>query len=1492
MFIYSLIRTFGCAESRLHLRKTQKNLVFHSVCTTFAPEIITKSHQDMNLRKMACLTGLLLMAASVSAADNWIDVTKQHVTNPAFDGDSSEGWAWDSNASTQAVRVECISFYSGYFNLYQTLKRLPSGHYRLSVQGFYRTSDNDAAYSAHKNGSENITAFLYAGETQKPLVSLYSASMDHNAANRCWERDGKFYPDGKEAAKAAFEEGLYWNSIEFDFDGRNLTIGVACNEYNNNNYCVLDNFKLEYSGNSEDGGKMWIDLTDRVLTNTTFDNNDQSGWFWDSDASSQKARCECMEFWSGYFNIWQTVKDLPKGKYRLSVQALYRLGDDNWACDDYKSGNDYMPAVMFAGDSEQKLLNIYSESLSYDVGGCYKNDGKYYPTSMEAARIFFDRDMYWNTMEFEAEGTINIGLRCFDAYYSNWCIFDNFILEYYGELVKVSSVEVTAEKKELIVGEYMKLTPNVQPVNATMAWVTWASDNEKAITVDNDGVVRAVGEGTATITATAIDGSGVKGSITITARRNQAKPGSLIINEIMASNVDEFVSPAFNFDGFVELYNPTDLPVEIEGLEISDPINGEGPWRVPAGASIIPAKGFGTIWFDSNDGFEWNAPFKLDVDGGSIRIADATGNILAEENYPAGMERVSYARTQDGTGEWGLTGYATPNESNSGAAFATEQLQAPVVDQPSKLFTGMVAVKVTIPAGCTLRYTTDGSLPTLTYGETSSTGRFNVKETTCFRFRLFADGKLPSRVTTRSYILNDMGYTLPVLSVVTDWDFLYNTEIGVMTTGPNGRPGNGQDANCNWNMNWERPVNFSLLNADGEMVFNQDANLEMCGGWSRAWTPHAFKLKGSKELGGDKNLLYPFFDQKPYIRNRTLQVRNGGNDNYGRFKDPSIQYMIQTSGLNIDCQSYQPVHEFINDWYVGVLNIREPNNKHYVYANYGWDEDEIDQFEMSPDSGYVQKCGTPDIYNELVDVLSPNAADANTYAEICRRLDIDAYANYMAVQFYLGNWDWPQNNVKGFRHRDNGKFRFVLFDLDGAFNTNDPFNTFFNKETYTFDQLKPASLGRIRDKIRFVTLFKNLLKNKDFCRRFVDAYCIVGGSVLEKTRVTQIVEELLNRVEPAMNIGWESASSSANSVMNGLKNRLTDATSALKNYAAFGVKNTTTQSVTLNSDTEGATLFINEQKIPTGRFTGRLFAPVKLRAQAPAGYVFQGWLTTAGTVRFTDEEITMPTGNVNLKASFRAMTDAERQDAGVTPVRINEISGANDCFIDENGKKGDWVELYNTTNEPIDVEGMYLTDNLNKPEKYQITKGNTKANTIIPAHGYLIIWCDKRETSDRGLHASFKISDDGGSMALMAADKSWKDVMDYCAHDSKVTVGRFPDGNADVYKMDVPTIAASNVKTSYVTEVEQTGGQTDIRTATQDNNGLNLCYGSGQLVLSAAAEQATVSVYTVGGQLVEEAVVTFTGGSAHLDVSHLQSGFYVARAVDNNGAQVSCKFMK
>ena len=126
----------------------------------------------MNLKRIICATSWFMAMTVMVTAQTWSDVTNRFITNPAFNDNSNAGWTWESNASTQEVRVNCISFYNGAFDLHQQLKGLPRGTYRISVQGFYRTTDNNSAYNAYKNGTEDITAYLYAGQNTQKLTSL------------------------------------------------------------------------------------------------------------------------------------------------------------------------------------------------------------------------------------------------------------------------------------------------------------------------------------------------------------------------------------------------------------------------------------------------------------------------------------------------------------------------------------------------------------------------------------------------------------------------------------------------------------------------------------------------------------------------------------------------------------------------------------------------------------------------------------------------------------------------------------------------------------------------------------------------------------------------------------------------------------------------------------------------------------------------------------------------------------------------------------------------------------------------------------------------------------------------------------------------------------------------------------------------------------------------------------------------------------------------
>ena len=369
----------------------------------------------------------------------------------------------------------------------------------------------------------------------------------------------------------------------------------------------------------------------------------------------------------------------------------------------------------------------------------------------------------------------------------------------------------------------------------------------------------------------------------------------------------------------------------------------------------------------------------------------------------------------------------------------------------------------------------------------------------------------------------------------------------------------------------------------------------------------------------------------------------------------------------------------------------------------------------------------------------------------------------------------------------------------------------------------------------------NLLGRDEYSRKFIDTFCIIGGSVFEPTRAGNIVDELLAVVQPmcqlmrqqGINDGSEP-NRAATTIKNKLKGRSKKMAGHLKNFS-YAQLSTTAQAVTLTADAEGATLLINGLEVPYADFNGHLFAPVELTAKAPAGYRFTGWKKGSETYS-ASETVSLPAdATVSLTATFKPLTDDELKAQAITPVRINEVGADNGIYVNEYFKRNDWVELYNTTDDPVDVEGMYLTDNPEKPTKYQISKESTSANTVIAPHGYLIIWCDKLETKEQ-LHAPFKLAAEGDELQLTAADESWTDRFVYAEMKADQTAGRYPDGYGEVYTMNVPTIARANIMSSYAVPVEQPVPTGVLDIMAQQPAGSDVIYNlKGQVVKGALA---------------------------------------------------------
>ncbi len=144
-----------------------------------------------------------------------------------------------------------------------------------------------------------------------------------------------------------------------------------------------------------------------------------------------------------------------------------------------------------------------------------------------------------------------------------------------------------------------------------------------------------------------------------------------------------------------------------------------------------------------------------------------------------------------------------------------------------------------------------------------------------------------------------------------------------------------------------------------------------------------------------------------------------------------------------------------------------------------------------------------------------------------------------------------------------------------------------------------------------------------------------------------------------------------------------------------------------------------------------------------------------------------------------------------TGLFINEFMADNETTIsDEFDEYDDWVEIYNSNPEAVNMEGLFLTDDPSIPDKWQFP------DVEIPANGFLLVWTDDDE--DQGeLHTNFRLNTDGEFIGLFEIDGIIPlDTLSYGYQVEDISLGRFPDGDDNWVYMDNATPGASNIYTS------------------------------------------------------------------------------------------------
>ncbi|MDO6490081.1 MULTISPECIES: CotH kinase family protein [unclassified Cellulophaga] len=284
----------------------------------------------------------------------------------------------------------------------------------------------------------------------------------------------------------------------------------------------------------------------------------------------------------------------------------------------------------------------------------------------------------------------------------------------------------------------------------------------------------------------------------------------------------------------------------------------------------------------------------------------------------------------------------------------------------------------------------------------------------------------------------------------------------------------------------------------GELIIDNEAvELQIKGVFSSAFPLKTLGLKFEDTFDNEDNILInpDLLSSHSVEKVKAIRFRNSGNDfEKTMLKDISYTKLAKDANLNLDLMYVEQVVVFVNDVFYGLMNMRTEVNTNGVSRLYGVKKKTVTLAKITEGGVVEKKDGDLDRIDRFV-----NAIDNSNYDYLISEIDESNFIDYMIYESYIGNRDWPKNNVRFFAIED-GPFRFSLFDLDlvGTQNIDKSPSFFINNP--------------INNPI--TELFNVLYANQDFRAKYNARYKeLVSSGVFSSDKFNTIVIEYQNNIE-------------------------------------------------------------------------------------------------------------------------------------------------------------------------------------------------------------------------------------------------------------------------------------------------------------------------------------------------------------------------------------------
>ena len=377
----------------------------------------------------------------------------------------------------------------------------------------YSKSDVNKVRDLIKNHLMNygaLSGYMYIGQDMFNYVNSteeYTAYFNNNS-NKSFNHavtiigwDDNFSKDNFREDKKPENDGAYivLNTSYGDYDEFSV-LYVSYDDLwiETNNFGIVSTTDIDYENiyqYDEYGYNMPVNLTDEN------GNNISSGYIANVfDAKEKDGKDEYINEVSIYLPTTSNV-DIYLNPEGDDKTAITKYADADVLTAGYHTIKLSTP-VKITGDKFVVAAKLTTDEVLFGTECNFQSNGLgssfFDYVTANAGESFYARDISkWKDLNDKIEDT-NICLKAFTTYQDE--------PEEIIEPINVEKIELDKTKIELKEGESATLVVSITPSNADNKNITWTTDNASIATVTSTGIIKAVKEGTTTITATSVDG--------------------------------------------------------------------------------------------------------------------------------------------------------------------------------------------------------------------------------------------------------------------------------------------------------------------------------------------------------------------------------------------------------------------------------------------------------------------------------------------------------------------------------------------------------------------------------------------------------------------------------------------------------------------------------------------------------------------------------------------------------------------------------------------------------------------------------------------------------------------------------------------------------------------------------------------------------------------------------------------------------------------------